>query len=137
MTTLKESVTTESSVSVVQGNTTLSRQRKSLSRQQIHATRRNLVATKKSLSRHKSRITTERMSQHSRDYCNKVEELEEEIFVSTKDNHDTPPTPNRRRACRPLHRNLQPLPLTTRNPCEAKPDCLLKPPRKIFLLFIT
>ena len=44
---------------------------------------------KKSLSRHKLRITTKRMSQHSRDYCNKVEELEEEISVATKDNHVT------------------------------------------------
>ena len=41
----------------------------------------------KSLSQHKLRITIERMSQHSRDYCNKVEELEEEISVATKDNH--------------------------------------------------
>ena len=41
--------------------------------------------TKKSLSRHKLRITTERMSQHIRDCCNKVEELKEEISVATKD----------------------------------------------------
>ena len=45
---------------------------------------------------------------------------------------DTPPSPYQRRACRPLHRNPQPLPLTTRNPCEAKPYCLLKPPIKKF-----
>ena len=68
ITTWKESVVTQSSVSAIQGNTTLSRQRKSM-------------------SRHKLRITTERMSQHSRDCCNKVEELEEEIFVAKKDNH--------------------------------------------------
>ena len=37
--------------------------------------------------------------------------------------------------CWPLHRNPQPLPLTTRNPCEAKPYCLLKPPRKFFFYF--
>ena len=49
--------------------------------------------------------------------------------------YDTPPPPYQRRVCRPLHRNPQPLPLTTRNPCEAKPYCLLKPPIKNFLLF--
>ena len=48
---------------------------------------------------------------------------------------DTPPPPYQRRVRRPLHRNPQPLPLPTRNPCEAKPYCLLKPPIKIFLLF--
>ena len=48
---------------------------------------------------------------------------------------DTPPPPYRRQACRPLHRNPQPLPLTTRNSCEAKPYCLLLPCIKIFLLF--
>ena len=48
---------------------------------------------------------------------------------------DTPPPPYQRRACRPLHINPQPLPLTTRNPCEAKPYCLLKPPRKFFFYF--
>ena len=48
---------------------------------------------------------------------------------------DTPPLPYRRQACRPLHRNPQPLPLTTRNPYEAKPYCLLKPPRKFFFYF--
>ena len=45
------------------------------------------------------------------------------------------PTPYYRQVCRPLHINPQPLPLTTRNSCEAKPCCLLKPPIKIFLLF--
>ena len=48
---------------------------------------------------------------------------------------DTPPTPYRWQACRPLHRNPQSLPLTTRNSCEAKPYCLLLPCIKIFLLF--
>ena len=46
-----------------------------------------------------------------------------------------PHPPYRRQACQPLHRNPQPLPLTTRNPCEAKPYCLLKPPRKFFFYF--
>ena len=78
--TWKDSVTTQSSVLAIQGKTTLLRQ-------QIHATARNTIETKKSLSRHKLRITTERMSQHSRDCCNKVEGLKEEIFVVTKDNH--------------------------------------------------
>ena len=87
VTTWKESIVTQSSVLALQGNTTLSRQRKSMSRQQFHATGRNAVATKNSLLRHKLRITTERMSQHSRDYCNKVEELEEEISIVTKGNH--------------------------------------------------
>ena len=41
--------------------------------------------TKKSLSRHKMRIKIERMSQHIRDCCNKVEELKEEISIATKE----------------------------------------------------
>ena len=45
------------------------------------------------------------------------------------------PTPYQRRVCRPLHRNPQPLPLTTINSCQAKPYCLLLPCIKIFLLF--
>ena len=36
------------------------------------------------------------------------------------------PTPYYRQVCRPLHRNPQPLPLTTRKSCEAKPYCLLQ-----------
>ena len=44
--TWKESIETQSSVSAIQGNTTLSRERKSLSLQQIHAIRRNSIATK-------------------------------------------------------------------------------------------
>ena len=44
--TRKEFVTTQSSVSAIQGNTTLSRQRKSLSQQQIHPTGRNSIVTK-------------------------------------------------------------------------------------------
>ena len=36
------------------------------------------------------------------------------------------PTPYYRQVCRPLHRNPQPLPLTTRKSCEAKPFCLLQ-----------
>ena len=78
----KESVATQSLVSAIQRNTTLSRQ-------QIHAPRRNAVAIKKSLSQHKLRITTKRMSQHSKDCYKKVEELKEEIPVSKKDNHVT------------------------------------------------
>ena len=35
-------------------------------------------------------------------------------------------TPYYRQVCRPLHRNPQPLPLTTRKSCEAKPYCLLQ-----------
>ena len=46
-----------------------------------------LLRQRKSLSRHKLRILIKIMSQHSRDFCNKVEELEEEISVKTKDNH--------------------------------------------------
>ena len=84
--TWKEYVATQSSVSAIQGNTTLLRQRKSMSRQKILAIGRNFVDIKKSLSRHKLRITTERMSQHSKDCCNKIEELEE-ISVTTNDNH--------------------------------------------------
>ena len=44
------------------------------------------------------------------------------------------PTPFQRQVCRPLHINPQPLPLTTRNSCEAKPYCLLKPCVKFFFL---
>ena len=76
----KESVTIQGLVSAIQGNTTLSRQK-------IHANVRNSVPTKKSMSRHKLRINLERMLQHNIDCCNKVEELEKEISVTTKDNH--------------------------------------------------
>ena len=44
--TWKEFIETQSSVSAIQGNTTLSRERKSLSLQQIHAIGRNSIATK-------------------------------------------------------------------------------------------
>ena len=66
--TWKESIVTQSSILAIQGN-------KTLSQQQIYATGRNSIATKK------------RMSQHSIDCCNKVKGLEEEISISTKDNH--------------------------------------------------
>ena len=36
------------------------------------------------------------------------------------------PTPYYRQVCRPLHETPQPLPLTTRKSCEAKPYCLLQ-----------
>ena len=45
------------------------------------------------------------------------------------------PSPNYRQVCRPLHRNPQPLPLTTRKSCEAKPYCLHKS-RIIFFSFL-
>ena len=43
------------------------------------------------------------------------------------------PTPYYRQVCRPLHRTPQPLPLTTRKSCEAKPYCLLQSRIKKFL----
>ena len=70
---LQKTIVTQSSVSSMQGNKTLSRQRKSLSRQHIHAIVRNSVVTKVEKN-HQS------LSQHRKECCNKVEELEEEIM---------------------------------------------------------
>ena len=66
-------VATHSSVSIVKAN-------KTLLRQQIIATVRNSVVTKVE-NNHKI------MSQHSKECCNKVEELEEETSVVTKENY--------------------------------------------------
>ena len=79
---------TQSSVSVVQDNKTLSRQRKILSPQQIHATVRNSVATKEISVATKVEKNHKRMSQYSTECCNKVEELEEETSVATKDEEE-------------------------------------------------
>ena len=57
------------------------------------------------------------------------------MYTTCSDTTLTHPHPYQQWVCRPLHRNPQPLPLTTRNSCEAKPYCLLLPCIKIFLLF--
>ena len=80
-------VAIKSSISAIQGKTTLLRQKKVCRDNKFMLLGETLSQKRQILSRHKLRITTERMSQHSRDCCNKVEEMEEEIFVTTKDNH--------------------------------------------------
>ena len=66
---------------MVQANKTLSRQKKSLLQQQIHAIVRNSVA-KKVEKNHNI------MSQHSKECCNKVEKLEEETSIATRDEEE-------------------------------------------------
>ena len=72
----------------MQANKTLSRQRKSLSRQWIYATVRNSVATKEFSVATKVEKNHKRISQHSKECCNKVEELKEETSVATKDEEE-------------------------------------------------
>ena len=82
--TSSEFVATQSSVSVMQDNKTMLRQRKSLSRQQTHAVVRNFVATKEIIIATEIEKNHKSMSQHSKECCNKVEELEAENYVATE-----------------------------------------------------
>ena len=85
--TSSEFFVTQNSVLAIQGNKTMSRQRKGLSQQQQHTTVRNLSRRKKILLRQRLKKTTKRMSQHIKEYYNKVEELEAKNSVVTKENY--------------------------------------------------
>ena len=77
---------TQNSVLAIQGNKTMWRQRKGLSQQQ-HTTVRNFSRRKNILLRQRLKKTTKIMSQHIKEYYNKVEELEAKNSVVTKENY--------------------------------------------------
>ena len=61
---------------------------KTLSRQQTHASVRNSVTTKEIIIATENEKNHRSMSQHSKECCNKVEELEAENFVATEDQEE-------------------------------------------------
>ena len=63
-----------------------------------------------------------------------LETLEEPLYVSFPLGIMTHPHPLLAAGVPATPQKSQPLPLTTRNFCEEKPYCLLKPRIKIFLL---
>ena len=65
----------------------MSRQRKSLSRQQTHAAVRNSVVTKEIIVATEIEKNHKHMSQHSKECCNKVEELKAESSIAAKENY--------------------------------------------------
>ena len=60
-----------------------------MSRQQIHATMRNSVAIEEISVATKVEKNHQSMSQHSKEGCNKVEELEKKTYVVIKDEEET------------------------------------------------
>ena len=58
-----------------------------MSQQQTHAVVRNSVVTKAIIVTTEIEKNHKSMSQHSKECCNKVEELEAENYVATKENY--------------------------------------------------